>query len=474
MKGWRNSIGTCRGRNPGGGEDVSKPRLPKPACAPAGLRWAAELAWAVLAVAAPAPRAVPAAGQAALFRWPAVAPARAAMRVTDPDHFVLKLPIFDTTGAQRYLLICAGQDSDDGTKDDFGYVPLFQCRLRSTDSPDTLDYEVFSAGVTWESMGRFAPSDLLHGCRDRPDWGASRSFLLRGMRILVSAGQVQERNGVPSAFNLSVVVTPQAAALGAVPLPPRFEPGRAPCSVKGPRQIPGIPDERYLEANGLIGPFAPVIAASNSIVMHEPSRLTDLGGGRPGRMPIRLLDVRSGANRLAYTLRCGAFTPGVFREPEWAVDCGLFRRGSNVNLLSNAVDPYSRMSEADFLQEQLIGPCSHYPGWGASRLFRLRGMDLKIWVSDARLDPDRDELNTITLHASVTADPAAIAPVALPPAIVYWGVTETREAQQECGTVLVGDEPSAALPLYPGGPAGTARRHTVPTPSAPSARPPRP
>jgi hypothetical protein len=90
------------------------------------------------------------------------------------------------------------------------------------------------------------------------------------------------------------------------------------------------------------------------------------------------------AGKVAYDFECTAISGGHLNPKidQYGISCGLFASGSNVNLLEDSVDPYSRTMPSQILPDQLDGECAKYPQWGAHRVFRLRGFRLTMQFSD--------------------------------------------------------------------------------------------
>jgi hypothetical protein len=128
---------------------------------------------------------------------------------------------------------------------------------------------------------------------------------------------------------------------------------------------------------------------------------------------------------LAYEFQCSGYNvPGLGKIDRYGLSCGLFMTSSPINLLQDAIDPYSRMNMAEVLPQQLKDACALYPDWGATRVFRLRGFALTLRFSNpifASSDFQWGALKQVDLSLSVIPDDWATEPVAPAPKYAYWG-----------------------------------------------------
>ena len=150
---------------------------------------------------------------------------------TDRFHIVspirkspVDVPIRDIDGKAVYRLVCGSFDTPIG---DFAYSGDFECRLsllRESNSYSTLLTEDTHQSRDWESRGRFFAADLKGACARIPQFGATRSFELRGMDLTLGVtDQKFTAGGKLTSLTLTVTVRPdpraQRSIAEIVPLP---------------------------------------------------------------------------------------------------------------------------------------------------------------------------------------------------------------------------------------------------------------
>jgi hypothetical protein len=157
--------------------------------------------------------------------YPAVKPLQQTFDVPDVGKANVVVEIRSTDGTPLYKLQChsAGFIGDP----DFDYSGDFECRLNSIrhrDTYSTLLTEDSDQSRDWESRGRFFAADLRNSCARVPQFGAVRSFELRGMNLsLQITDPVFTKDGELHSLKLTVKVSPSPNAQRAIakiaPLP---------------------------------------------------------------------------------------------------------------------------------------------------------------------------------------------------------------------------------------------------------------
>lgn len=157
--------------------------------------------------------------------YPTIAPLRRAFMVPDVPNANVSLDIESLAGVPQYHLQChsAGYTGDP----DFDYSGDFECRLsllREPNSYSTLLTEDARQSRDWESRGRFFAADLKGACARIPQFGATRSFELRGMDLTLGVtDQKFTAGGELTSLTLTVMAGPDPRAkrpiAEAVPLP---------------------------------------------------------------------------------------------------------------------------------------------------------------------------------------------------------------------------------------------------------------
>jgi len=128
--------------------------------------------------------------------WPLVDPLRKVYDFTDAAKAAGDLPITGSNGSKLDMLRCRTFGNQDDS--DFDYSGDFECRpfsLYSEERYSTLLTENPKQSRDWESRGRFFAEELHGACGNYPEYGRSRSFRLRGMRITLTLDKVQFRKG---------------------------------------------------------------------------------------------------------------------------------------------------------------------------------------------------------------------------------------------------------------------------------------
>lgn len=120
------------------------------------------------------------------LQYPNIRPIQKTFDVPEASSASVSLVIRSTEDVPVYRLQChsAGYDGDR----DFNYSGDFECRLDSipdVDTYSTLLTEDIDQQEDWESRARFFADDLIGPCAKIPNFGATRSFRLRHMKLIL-------------------------------------------------------------------------------------------------------------------------------------------------------------------------------------------------------------------------------------------------------------------------------------------------
>lgn len=142
--------------------------------------------------------------------FPVVKPLRRTFLVPDVAKANVALDIESLKGVPLYHLQChsAGYTGDPN----FDYSGDFECRLSLIGQPNTystLLTEDAHQSRDWESRGRFFAADLRGACARIPEFGATRSFKLRGMDLTLG---ITDQKFTASGKLTSLVLTVTARA----------------------------------------------------------------------------------------------------------------------------------------------------------------------------------------------------------------------------------------------------------------------
>lgn len=146
--------------------------------------------------------------------YPVVASLQRTFMVPDVSKANVSLDIQSMSGAPLYHLQChsAGYTGDR----DFDYSGDFECRLSLIGQPNsysTLLTEDAHQSRDWESRGRFFAPELQGDCARIPQFGATRSFRLRGMDLTLKISHQEFTGGGKlSSLTLTVTVRPDPDA----------------------------------------------------------------------------------------------------------------------------------------------------------------------------------------------------------------------------------------------------------------------
>lgn len=396
------------------------------------------------------------------FKWPEVEPLHRSFYFPDATHARVELTIEGRDKKALYRLKCepgyvVGGDT----------IDLFECLVDEAGFNRTESWEPYESLLNEDPIevraatnrAEIWASQLKDTCADYPEYGRVRNFRLRGMKLTLEIKDIElamranptigaEPREIPvlRRFGLDVSVSPDREAVSAVAEPPPF---RHPCAQAGTAffapavcrcdkvlaaHIPGVVTEDYFRQNELGPPFPQVVPARRTLTLPvSTSEERDV-----------YFPIFDASGKLAYEFECSAYTVGGGevegrRHPpaidRWGIYCGMFAAGrKDVDLLGDAVDPYSRMAMAQILPDQIYGKCGQYPQWGGRREFRLRGFKLSMEFKNpvfVRGDFAEHAIERVTLDLRVQPDPTATSPVALAPEYIYWGVVDRPNACEE-------------------------------------------
>lgn len=151
---------------------------------------------------------------AAAQSYPAVRTLQRTFEVPNVSQANVVVFIKSSGGRPLYNLQChsAGYTGDPA----FDYSGDFECRLSSVyrrDVYSTLLTEDVNQSRDWESRGRFFAAQLRGECAQVAEFGANRTFRLRGMDLTLAIADPKfNENGKLTSLGLTVTVRPDAGA----------------------------------------------------------------------------------------------------------------------------------------------------------------------------------------------------------------------------------------------------------------------
>lgn len=115
--------------------------------------------------------------------WPEIQPKREVFQFNDPDRAVVRTIISDIKGRPLYLFAC--RTGEDRSVPDIIYVGDLDCRLLPAARGEVEDNLLLEehGGKAWFSRGRMHAHELFGACGSYPEYGRTRHFRLRGMRL---------------------------------------------------------------------------------------------------------------------------------------------------------------------------------------------------------------------------------------------------------------------------------------------------
>lgn len=369
------------------------------------------------------------------FSWPRIVPESFSWHLGPGGTKDVRVQIIGVSGSPLYLIECHPPDFQ---QDDFSYSGVYQCRLESQ-LAFLPGQDLFTEGAfterDYQSIALFSRSDLGSG-------SAARRARIRGMDISFGIRNARGNADALSAFDFWLDVQPDPGAWAAT------------CCAGLPQMSSSR--RKWPEIRRTQGHLS-LSESSQRLGAVTASGVWQLGDHSEGILKLPVLQ----ANGVPlYTLRCAAFSDFAARDsaghPRLGVGCGLYTP-AGVNLLLPARDPVSLLNPEYVLPEQLTPECRTYPGWGATREFLLRGMDLTMTLRHVRLRTDQLDgvgvhlvfpplLTQADLEVEVRADPTATRALPAPPDSVYWNVLPS---DNPCSHVLYRSEPEAATSSGP-------------------------
>ncbi len=173
--------------------------------------------------------------------WPKIRPVERHYTFKDGPHAGLELPIYGTDGRKLYRLRCHTYLYTDPN---FDYSGDFECILSALyhakrGEPLSTPVHYYNLLVErqepygdWDSRGRFLIPDILGACTRYPQYGLTRSFKLRGMKITLRMRDptIVKKPGKPSvewtlaSFRFTVQVVPDPRARRSIAQRTRYLP----------------------------------------------------------------------------------------------------------------------------------------------------------------------------------------------------------------------------------------------------------
>jgi hypothetical protein len=158
-------------------------------------------------------------------QWPEVLPLKQTFRIESwPNPVSIEVPILTRSGTAAYAFTCRSDPEDPRSEG----VPSFLCILN--EKPGWIESSLLGEddAAVWFSRGQYHVDELLGECASYPEYGAHRTFRLRGFRLeLTATGIKSTAPGRVESLELTMAIRPDPSARqehAARPgyLPPKF------------------------------------------------------------------------------------------------------------------------------------------------------------------------------------------------------------------------------------------------------------
>ena len=142
--------------------------------------------------------------------WPAITETELHIGIpADGSRIGFWFPVKAADGRPLYLFSCDGGSAgymDSISTDSIIYVPDMMCLLNEGTSK--IEWSLLAEGgeAPWHTRGQFRWNDLVGDCGLYPEYGRTRHFSLRGMRITLRASDLELSHGQLSHFTLDISV----------------------------------------------------------------------------------------------------------------------------------------------------------------------------------------------------------------------------------------------------------------------------
>jgi len=157
--------------------------------------------------------------------WPTVLPLERTFQVKNPTAAAIRTTIRDQAGREAYLFICRNTVAAADLASN--YAGDLDCRLMEAANGEVADNLLVETEgeKPWFSRGRMFGRELYGSCASYPEYGQTRTFRLRGMRLTMSFSEVTFQSAPANsggdapplrAYVLGLRVVPDATAVGRI------------------------------------------------------------------------------------------------------------------------------------------------------------------------------------------------------------------------------------------------------------------
>lgn len=155
--------------------------------------------------------------------WPTVQPIARQVAVDfRSERIDVDVPIMTIDGRVAYYLACRGGSERYLDSLPVNWVGPLMCTLAEGDHPSEASLLSEDDSAAWYSRGQFRAEHLVGACGQYPEYGTTRSFRLRGMRLTLEAKRVTGTAEGVHPFVLAIAVVPDPTAATARAEQPGF------------------------------------------------------------------------------------------------------------------------------------------------------------------------------------------------------------------------------------------------------------
>ncbi len=373
-----------------------------------------------------------------ILSWPKIKPLNKIIMISDLNHDLGLAMIKGVHNTPKYVIWCASGYSGIMLMNNELSAPI-ECQLYALYASSEASQNLFDPNPYPDSLddsrARFFPNQLLGKCGNYPQWGKSRYFSLRGMKIHIIVSPIWSNFQHMTGARIHIIVNPDNNVLSWIAEPSHINAPNVNCNnnqkiisnyKKHRKEYPFILKNTKLMRITLPMPGDKV---SSTITEHGHWHMKN------GALPLFFLNIYGYNNIVEYELKC--FSTYYNARDQYyklipGIGCGLYPPNSKFDYLSTGTDPVSEMNPQIITSNTFDG-CNSYPVWGATRTYKLRHMKITLHFTDVifrnRIDlltSRRDVIKNLVVSAKAEYDNMANNRYLKPPKIIPWRIVTSE------------------------------------------------
>jgi hypothetical protein len=149
------------------------------------------------------------------INWPSIEPVSKSFNVDfKEEKVVIDLPVYDVDEKPTYHFACRGVKESYLDKLNQNWVGPLMCTLALGNIASEVSLLSEDDSAAWFSRGQFSRKDLTGKCAAYPQFGAHRTFRLRGFQLTLDAQNIKtDSSKYAVSFVLNVDIQPDQTAL---------------------------------------------------------------------------------------------------------------------------------------------------------------------------------------------------------------------------------------------------------------------